>query len=133
MPEADVVHVAFPLATPQSKQGARSLDDEAHDEQDETESPEAGTAKVDHVILPPVVSHHSKTPQPAIGRRPTSPLALLGTLHTDAFVRGVRADHRDLGVVDSSDAHVGALPGCARVRSTDDLVLAGLVSERSPT
>jgi hypothetical protein len=50
-------------------------------------------------------------------------------LHANPLVRGVRPDHRDLGVVDSSDAHVGALPGCGRVRATDDLVLAGLVGE----
>src|SRR5437899_12998666 len=63
------------------------------------------------------------------GRR--SSLALLGgrSLHTDALVRTVRTDHRDLGVVDSPDAHVSVLTSGGRVRPADDLVLAGLVDD----
>ena len=70
---------------------------------------------------------------------------LLGTLNLEADGRdALVCRHRltltrscapyvriiDLGVVDPPDAHVSVLPGCGRVRATDDLVLARLV--RSP-
>jgi hypothetical protein len=50
-------------------------------------------------------------------------------LHANPLVRGVRPDHRDLGVVDSSDAHVDVFPHLRRVRATDNFVLSSLVGQ----
>jgi hypothetical protein len=57
-------------------------------------------------------------------------LALLAhPLHADPLVRGIRPDHRHLGVIDSTDACMDVLPGIRRVGPTGDHVLPGLVGQ----